>query len=481
MQYGQFISHDTSLLLNNAELDCCNADAKSEFCYSIEISDSDPIFSKYGVDCIPLSRTITDKDRNCSDKKTAEQLTSVNHFLDLSLVYGNSDDANEELRDSDKKKLKSLNINEEEFLPFDPDGSCAGEDDEPCFLSGDSRVNQNVQLTGIHTIFLREHNRLAQELSVLNPKWDDERIFQEARKICIAVHQYISYYEWLPIIIGSDKLYESNILYNTTGFVNDYDSTVNPSIFNEHATAAFRFFHTSIAGYLYFYDESRVIYGVTRISDHWFRPTALINFFDDLTRSLVTQPQLFSDAYHDKEITKDWARQPNASVGQDLKTICISRGRDHGMASYNDFREFCGLPRARSFDDFRDVMSLTDVIKLTLLYEIPDDVELTVGGSLETILPTALTGPTFQCILTKQFYQIRKGDRFWFENSGPTGFTLDQLNEIRKASIARLICDNTKTIEKIQARAFEQISLENVLVSCKELPSIDLTLWCEDG
>lgn len=66
-----------------------------------------------------------------------------------------------------------------------------------------------------------------------------------------------------------------------------------------------------------------------------------------------------------------------------------------------------------------------DVSKLSQLYEDPDDVDLTVGGTLEAHVPGTLAGPTFLCILTEQFYRSRVGDRFWFENKN-TGFTLGE-------------------------------------------------------
>lgn len=85
----------------------------------------------------------------------------------------------------------------------------------------------------------------------MNPHWDDETIFQEARRINAAQHQHITYYEWLPIFLGVENSLKNRIIYNHKGeYVNDYNDNVNPTVINEHATAAFRFFHSLIAGRL---------------------------------------------------------------------------------------------------------------------------------------------------------------------------------------------------------------------------------------
>jgi peroxidase len=46
------------------------------------------------------------------------------------------------------------------------------------------------------------HNWLATSLAVLNPHWDDETLFQEARRVLIAIYQHVTYYEYLPIALG---------------------------------------------------------------------------------------------------------------------------------------------------------------------------------------------------------------------------------------------------------------------------------------
>lgn len=101
-----------------------------------------------------------------------------------------------------------------------------------------------------------------------------------------------------------------------------------------------------------------------------------------------------------------------------MRSIDIQRARDHGLATYNDYREFCGLRRAKSWSDFQDFISPENVKKLSELYEHPDDVDFAVGGGLE-VNDNALTGPTFLCVLIEQFYRTRVGDRFWFESPDP--------------------------------------------------------------
>ncbi len=80
---------------------------------------------------------------------------------------------------------------------------------------------------------------------------------------------------------------------------------------------------------------------------------------------------------------------------------------------------------------------------------------------MESHVAGALAGPTFLCILTEQFYRTRVGDRYFFERGDDqVAFTRDQLNEIRKASMARLFCDNGNNIEQMQPAAFLRVTPE---------------------
>ncbi|XP_068909964.1 peroxidase [Tenebrio molitor] len=495
MQYGQIITHDMSMIAGSTQAQphqtkCCTADGQllefaniPEHCFPIILPNDDPAHSQTNAKCMNFVRTITDRDRNCvGGYQPVEQLTAVNHYLDLSIVYGNTDQVNQQVRQYQGGRLR-VDVREGKQWPprnNNASGVCSiRSPQEACYLAGDARVNQNPQLTVLQVILLREHNRLADILAKLNPHWNDETIFQEARKIAIAEHQFISYYEWLPIFIGLDNSLKNKILYVTKSFVDDYNEDVDPTILNEHATAAFRYFHSLIAGHLDLVDEHRSSYGNLRLSD-WFNRPAILeegDNFDELTRGLATQPELASDPYHDSEITQFLFRN-GQPFGSDLKAFDVQRNRDHGLASYNDYRVFCGLPKALTFEDFLDVITQENVKKLATLFESPEDVDLTVGGSLEAHVPGTLSGPTFLCILTEQFYRTRVGDRFWFENKH-NGFTPEQLNEIRKTSISRLLCDNGNHIEAMQPRGFERISHDNPVTSCESLLAVDLSLWKE--
>lgn len=74
-------------------------------------------------------------------------------------------------------------------------------------FSGDGRANENLHLTSMHLIWARHHNSVAGELSILNPQWGDERLFQETRRILAAQIQHITYNEFLPILFGTSVLF----------------------------------------------------------------------------------------------------------------------------------------------------------------------------------------------------------------------------------------------------------------------------------
>ncbi|CAH0559675.1 unnamed protein product [Brassicogethes aeneus] len=488
MQYGQIVAHDLSNIKQEGPDNCCtNETSKNPKCFAIEVPfDITDRMSLAGIKCISFIRTTTDRDQGCyTENEPVEQVSDVNSILDLSVTYGNSLAKSQELRTGLGGKLKVENRNEQDWPPRDPTPTKTcflPNTEEACYLTGDKRGNQNLQLTVLQVAYLREHNRVCDILAELNPHWDDEKLFQEARKICIGQHQYVSYYEMLPIFLGRDNLLNYKIIYDTDDFVDDYDSSVNPAVYNEHANAANRYFHSNIEGYLKLYsDKFRLSYSSVRLSNWFDRPSFLEegDNFGGLCRGLTTQLESNVDTFHTSEITQYLFKKAK-TFGKDMKAADVQRNRDHGFRSYNDYRELCGLKRATKFSDLSGEINELAIILLQKLYKSVDDIELTTGGSVENHVQGALAGPTFVCIMLKQFSKTRLSDRFWFERSGKTGFTLDQLNEIRKASISRLLCDNSPTTDYMQPEGFKYTSIfGNKLQDCNTLPSINYTKWKE--
>lgn len=177
-------------------------------CYPIIIPKGDPAHSLTNVECMNFVRTLTDRDLHCEDVNPAhhvEQISVVTSYLDLSLVYGNSDVQNRPIRAYQGGRMLVEERNGYEWPPQVANASAtcdAQAANEICYRTGDVRTNQNPGLTILQIVLLREHNRLADVLQTINPHWDDELTYQEARRINIAQSQHITYYEWLPIFLG---------------------------------------------------------------------------------------------------------------------------------------------------------------------------------------------------------------------------------------------------------------------------------------
>ena len=174
---------------------------------------------------------------------------------------------------------------------------------------------------------------------------------------------------------------------------------------------------------------------------------------------------------------------PEEGVIGDLMAINMQRARERGVPGYNRFRQFCGLRRAVTFEDFRDsirIRSRRDA--LARAYESVDDVDLFAGGISESPSPSGGgLGPTFACILGDGFRALRRGDRFWYEtNDRRVRFTSHQLEAVRNASLARIICNNSDNIRRIQPQVMLRNSGTNLLVNCEELPFVDLNAWAWD-
>ncbi|XP_019615365.1 PREDICTED: uncharacterized protein LOC109463095 [Branchiostoma belcheri] len=387
-----------------------------------------------------------------------------------------------------KSRPNPADENKMELLPGAKEGGlpCAeSPGNETCSQAGDIRVNEQPGLTSMHTVFLREHNRIARRLSQLNPHWDDDRVFFETRKIVGALMQKITYGEDLPHVLGPAAMTKFHLTLLQSGFFSGYDASVNPTISNVFATAAYRFGHSLVDNLFLRYDPdfNEASACPIRLAFAFFTPSHIFNNDqggpDSILRGLTAQPHQDFTRFMVSSLTKQLFADPPGSLGLDLAALNIQRGRDHGLPGYNAWRVRCGLPRANSFDELAsEIPDGFSRKRLEKLYSHVDDIDVFVGGLAEESVPGGVVGPTFACLIGLQFQALRKGDRFWFENRGQ--FTAAQLAEIRKTSLARILCDNTDGTTHMQPDVFMlPTQTGNERVACSSLSQMDLTKWQE--
>uniref|UniRef100_A0A8C6WKE0 Uncharacterized protein n=1 Tax=Neogobius melanostomus TaxID=47308 RepID=A0A8C6WKE0_9GOBI len=298
----------------------------------------------------------------------------------------------------------------------------------PCFVGGDVRSNENIALTALHTLMLREHNRLARKLSNLNPHWDGERLYQEARKILGGMSQVITYRDYLGFIVGPDAMAKRLSVYP------GYDSEVNPGISNVFATAALRFGHLTIQPYVFRLDknyEEHPDYPSPLLHKAFFAPWRVVfeGGVDPILRGLIGRPAKLNTQEH---MAPDEIREKlfkfSEDLALDLASLNMQRGRDHGLPGYNAWRKFCGLSQPSN------------------MYEL--------GKVL------------------RNYQMAQRLMILWWENNGV--FTERQKRSLRDVSFARIICDNTG-ITEVPEQPFWFRPRGSGYSSCSNIPEMDLS------
>ncbi|KAG7174813.1 Chorion peroxidase-like 9 [Homarus americanus] len=479
MQWGQFLDHDITHTpitkgKNMSDITCCKSGQRRQprelhpDCIPIEIPLEDNFYNQFGQRCMEFVRSMPAMRPKCNFGPR-EQMNQITSFIDASNVYGSNEDESKELQTFNNGLLKVNSVGHS-LLPPNPTECQNSVGQEYCFKAV------------VHTIWMRQHNKLAQELKKINPGWNDEIIYQEARRIVAAQIQHITYNEYLPIVLGRQFMETFGLVPQKQGYAPGYREDIDPSINNAFATAAFRYGHTLISGNMEGYSKFGTIDRKLRLSENQFSPFILYKpgGMDSLLRGLSIQPSQKFDHFFSKELTNHLFAGKNA-FGMDLVALNIQRGRDHGLPDYNQWREICGLKHANDFSDLSDVMDANVITQLQQLYHHVNDIDIFIGGIAERPRAGSLLGHTFLCIVGDQFARLRLGDRFYYENGGlASSFSEAQLEQIRKTSLARIMCDNSDNLEMMQPLVFVQAQLINKRALCKVgnlIPKISLLPW----
>ena len=413
--WGQFIDHEIDLTNTNS------AEPANMIC-----SPADPN-EQYPNRIIPFNRSV-----GVYGSSPRQQPNDISAFVDGTNVYGFDPERAYALRKMDGSgKLKTTTANNGEILPpyntqdlanAQPPNATASD----FFVSGDVRVNENVVLTAMHALFLKEHNRLCDIVSQQNTfmKDQDEMVFNYVRRIVIGLMQNITFTEFLPKLIGELPAYDG------------YKSGVDPTIATEFSSAIYRLGHSMLSSKLRVNDNPG---DFLLLRDAFFQPSYVqANGTENLIFG-ASQPLMkkINNQVID-DIRNFLFDPPTAVMLHDLASLNMQRGRDHGLPGYNTIREAYGLPRVNLFSEV--VSNSSVATKLKDLYVNPNNADPWVMAISEDHAPGLPVGPLVQAGMKQQFLALRDGDRFWFEVD--PGLTKQWKEYIKTTTLGDIIKNN---------------------------------------
>jgi peroxidase len=450
--WGQFVDHDIDL-----------TPTSSTETLQILADPNDP--SQMGNQT--FGRSIYDPNTGTTNPR--QQINAVTSYLDLSQVYGSTNAIADALRTHVGGLLKTSPGN---MLPYDnstyftPDqlaiinmaNDSGAVPTENLFVTGDVRGNENIELTTLQTLFLRNHNLIATQLHQEHPSWSDEQLYQEARKINIAEYQYITYTQYLPDLLGP------NALSSYSG----YNPNVDAAIATEFSTVAFRFGHSLLSSDIGRHDNNGQDINVTggaeiSLAEDFFDPNLLnpTGAVDSLTGKGGSDigPILKAEAdgvaqAMDLLAVNDvrnllFANGGLQDNGQDLMARDVERARDDGIGTYNQVRVAYGLKPVTSFAQITSNVTVQQ--ELQAAYGSVNNIDPFEGGLAEDHAPGSDMGPLFTKILADQFTRLRDGDRFFYLNEQ---LNRDELNIFQKGNTLAEVIEANTPVTNLQKDVF---------------------------
>ena len=476
-QWGQLLDHDFALNEDNEE-----QDPRGEFT-PIVVPDGDPTFDDGTVLSfvrVPADAGTGNDAADPSPDNPRQINNQITAFLDASAVYGSEEERAEFLRTFDKGLLKITESDSGEILlPFntaDLPNATGGIDllPEEQFIAGDVRVNEQIGLIAVHTLLVREHNRLAEDLyerleadeeelvekfedfeeafleedpAATFAEIEDEFIYETARKVVGAQVQAITYNEFLPLLIGEGTLEEYE----------GFDANIDPQVSLEFANAAYRLGHTLLSDQLRSVDVNGT--SERALADAFFVPEiAIEEGLDSLLQGLT-----FQEAQEVDNLIVDGVRNflfPAGTGGLDLAAVNIARGREVGLPGYTEiYAEIFGT-EITSFDDLGssglDLFDDAVVDLFEAAYDSVDQIDLWVGGVSE--LPDehgGLLGPTLSFFVADQFARSRDGDEFFYLQEEQLEHLRIVDEDIEDVTLADIIRRNTDASYLVPDDAFQ--------------------------
>lgn len=314
----------------------------------------------------------------------------ISSFVDGSAIYGHTKNLSKSLRLWKKGYLKT---SAGKLLPLN---------NNMHFMAGDVRVNENPALQSMHTLWVREHNRVADEILEHYPGKPDEWVFDLARRVVVAEFQQVVFHEFVPAMLGR-KLPEY------LGYQKDQDSSTS----NEFATVAYRVGHTLVNEFLtVYYEHGKQV--KKKLSEVFFQT----KFVREYGISGIIQGILGTTAAEvDVGVTTALRSNlfPDAPAGaSDLVSLNLMRARDHGIPPYNHLRQLYGLRKLKYFYQITKNKNVAKKLEDVYAGDI-NKVDPWIGGLAEDHYGKSSLGELFYTMWIAEFGRMRDGNRIYYE------------------------------------------------------------------
>jgi len=387
--FGQFVDHAISLSPNTGD--------------DAAISISAPVNDAHH-NGKTLQMDSTDYVENPEGYR--QPFSIITHFVDGNVIYGSNAGRTVGLRLFQNGLIHFQMINGEEYPPYNILGldNVGGRRNSQMFLLGDLRGNEQVLLTALHILFLREHNYQAKLAKAEHPNWSDECLFQHAKQIVVAELQKITYDEWLPVLLGEPL--ESATKWN---------ASTDPRIYTEFSGCAYRL-HSLVGEHLVAHNTSDgSVLQTVALKDAFTNTSLLVEHGPGafLLGSILEKGEQLDLAMVDSLRNFLFVHDTAPEHFLDLAALNILRGRQIDVPDFATLRKkFTGLDT----DSYADICASL-ATKLEQVYGVGNynNVDAWIGLLAEDECASPNIGQTHAAILKDQFLRLRNADAFYYK------------------------------------------------------------------
>ncbi|SJL02260.1 uncharacterized protein ARMOST_05586 [Armillaria ostoyae] len=370
-----------------------------------------------------------------SPSNPRENANQASTWLDVSSLYGSSTEVSRALRSFEKGKLLT---SQGSFLPFNTMGlpmrTRPGVDPKSLFAGGDPRTNEDWIMLAVHTLLLRDHNRMCDLLAEQHPEYDDERLYQTVRlamsaKFALIANSYQMAY-WQTT--GTDampwprddgfplyrQMYDENALEINPIHLYPWPLVTKggkPMVASAEMAVVYRFHEFIVASFPLKDAKNNTILEKSTFESAFDSNGFIEAGLENILRGIVA-----TDIPNFKSGVDESFRSAGQYRGSpfDIVTWSIVHEREQGLPTFNEyFRAYNSydpavvIPIRERFEDFSSDPEM--VANLKRLYTHPDEVDLVVGCQLEETNFPGTTVPSSALIISLfSLFGLGNSDRF---------------------------------------------------------------------